>query len=499
MRYIEKRNIYCTGGMSSLVIKPNGDVYRCAMNCDCGAPPLFNIKTDPFVVNEEPELCGYESCMACCDITDRQKFIITSDGSGKKICSGTYVPYVHLERDKKSNYLAYHSLGRQKRKLAKISWYPSIKCNYNCLYCDSGDSHKIASNAIRSSFPELQGQEWLAAFEKIYDYFDWAEICVVGGEPMLLDYMIPILKRLSGKFHCKLISNLSRAVYELSRSLIPPIKQTYPYPLGNLPVGLSVNGSLHPLSTAFDAERFKGAALLLRQSGYPVSISLVGHPLQLFLAEEWAEWCAGHDLSFYVQTWKGEDRAGNVAHYTPAERLYVAGYESYDALIEDTQHPVAASDLTPASQLNQTDLTLEELELLGPYPRYLAGCLIMKVWDYEVKGLPTHARAKAGSSVEVSALVINSSDETWHPDKGFKIGARLYKGDTLKALCEARAELASPLHPGEEANFNIFVDCSGLGPGVYTAHIDIVKEGEFWLTQKGARGGVPYSVTLVVD
>lgn len=498
MHYIERRKITCTGGMSTLVLKPNGSIYRCAMQCDSGAPPLCHIEDNELALYERPEPCSFEQCTANCDITDTQKFIYERSLSGEEVCAGTYVSHTGLEPAARNNFLSYHQPGKQKKKIGKISWYPSIRCNFNCFYCDSGDSRKVAAGLIRASTPELTGPQWLKGMKRLYDHFDWAVVFIVGGEPTLLDYLLPAIKMLSSKFHCLLFSNLSQGVFELSRSGIQPASPAFPYPLGDLPVGLSVNASLHPLAKAFHAERFKASALLLRHNGYPVSVSMPGHPLQLFLAEDWAAWCARHSLPFYLQSWKGEDHAGHIARYSAAERDYVARYELFEALCEDDQRPLPAPSGQPPWHAKQPGLSAAQMELLGPYPRYLSGHLTMKLWDYELSRLPPQIQISSGTSLSLAGRVRNLSDEAFAPDKGFKVGARLYKGSGPAALLEGRAEFASPLQPEEERDFSLHLDCSGLAAGVYRLAVDVVREGAFWLTQKGARGGRPYDLDVSI-
>jgi hypothetical protein len=71
-------------------------------------------------------------------------------------------------------------------------------------------------------------------------------------------------------------------VFALSRAKLLPRAPRIGSPMGKLHMRLTVTASLHPTAWSFNADLFNGAVLLLRNSGIPVSISLISHFLQLF-------------------------------------------------------------------------------------------------------------------------------------------------------------------------------------------------------------------------
>jgi hypothetical protein len=77
-------------------------------------------------------------------------------------------------------------------------------------------------------------------------------------------------------------------------------------------------------------------------------------------------------------------------------------------------------------------------------------------------------------------------------DEPLRLGARLFR-DSLEgeAVREFRAPLgALPEDPDEEATFHLVLDPEGLTCGGYELSIDVVKESQFWLAEKGATPSV---------
>ena len=73
-------------------------------------------------------------------------------------------------------------------------------------------------------------------------------------------------------------------------------------------------------------------------------------------------------------------------------------------------------------------------------------------------------------------------------DEPLKVGARLFRPTTGgEAVREFRAPLARlPETAGDEVAFSLVLDPGELERGRYELSIDIVKESQFWLAEKGA-------------
>jgi len=67
----EKRNVLCSGGMSHMVVMPEGNVYRCVNDSINGSTPIGNILSDSgCVLNDKKTFCdNFHICAGC----DRDK------------------------------------------------------------------------------------------------------------------------------------------------------------------------------------------------------------------------------------------------------------------------------------------------------------------------------------------------------------------------------------------------------------------------------------------
>ncbi len=105
-----------------------------------------------------------------------------------------------------------------------------------------------------------------------------------------------------------------------------------------------------------------------------------------------------------------------------------------------------------------------------------------------------------GNSAVLSGTLRNTCGKPWPEGAGddpLKLGARLFReSDEGEAVCEFRARLERlPETTDDEVPFHLVVDPGRLERGSYALSIDVVKEHQFWLAEKGA---TPRIVPVVI-
>ena len=76
--------------------------------------------------------------------------------------------------------------------------------------------------------------------------------------------------------------------------------------------------SLHVTAKGFDRDAFLARVLYLKNNGIATTINFVGHPLQLFLADEFQQWCKNPRRALMLSPWHGRDNEGYEAVCTEA-------------------------------------------------------------------------------------------------------------------------------------------------------------------------------------
>ena len=199
--------------------------------------------------------------------------------------------------------------------MVHIVWAPSLLCNYDCVYCGCAvGAHNIRKEFLSAS-PELDVGEWTRVWQEIAGQYDFGIVSITGGEPLLSRATLPVIKLVSERFSVSITTNLSTNVFGLIRDL-PKAKG------GRTGLKLVV-ASLHLTAKGFDRNVFLGRVLYLKNNGISTTVNFVGHPLQLFLADEYQQWCKDHDVPFVLSPWHGRDNDGYEAVYTEAERSYL--------------------------------------------------------------------------------------------------------------------------------------------------------------------------------
>ena len=87
------------------------------------------------------------------------------------------------------------------------------KCNYKCLHCDIWKTKKTKK--------ELTFNQWKDVITKLHDWLGPFNVSVSGGEPLLKNYTLPIIKLLKRKnCYVKLNTNGELLSKETSKKLI---------------------------------------------------------------------------------------------------------------------------------------------------------------------------------------------------------------------------------------------------------------------------------------
>jgi hypothetical protein len=96
----------------------------------------------------------------------------------------------------------------------------------------------------------------------------------------------------------------------------------------------------------------------------------------------------------------------------------------------------------------------------------------------------------AGGTAVLSGTLRNACGKPWPEGAGgepLRLGARLFRQSSEQVLHEFRASLGRLPETAEDmVAFRLVLDPGGLERGAYELSIDVVKEQQFWLAEKGA-------------
>ena len=565
-------NMLCSAGVSYFHVYPNGDVYRCLADWQARWPPMFNLKRDGWKGAVDPTLCDHERCCNACDLDWTTKWQVDGQGRLEKTFEGQRKD---IEKEV-SQFLCSQRLESPERRMAYFIWSPTLACNYTCAYCGCAAGEKQIRNDFPSSYPELTVDEWTDIWSDILERFEYGILSITGGEPLLSDATIPVLSVVTQKFACYITSNISRNIMEFTRGRIRPGAPGEVKGFGHVPIGLSgINCSLHPTSKGFNWELFKGSLLLLRNTGFHVSVNYVGYPLQLYLAPEYKAWCEQHNFEFTLSSWQGVDNEGTVARYSLPEQTFFEELAPshrkkanelvfmecrYDVMLDQPiTHVLMADVLTLTGRIRNLSPSVWQVGS-GPGRWSVAGYLTRigrhKVWVRELRTAPPDCRVPQNGELEfalpidtrglpagtyevwidmlmdgrnwmalhgavpvaatlrietfsheiavdadevtlspggtavLSGTVRNTCSKPWPEGAGgepLKLGARLFRQSVKgEAVREFRALLEGlPETPEDAVAFRLVLDPGDLQRGDYELSIDVVKENQFWLAEKG--------------
>jgi hypothetical protein len=565
-------NMLCSAGVSYFHVYPNGDVYRCLADWQARRAPMFNLKRDGWKGAVDPTVCDHERCCNACDLDWTTKWQVDDQGQLEKTFEGQRKD---IEKDV-SLFLCSQRLESPQRRMAYFIWSPTLACNYTCAYCGCAAGEKQIRNDFPSSHPELTVDEWIDIWSAMLERFDYGILSITGGEPLLSDATIPVLGIVTQKFACYITSNISRNIMEFTRGHIRPGEAGEVEGFGHVPIGLSgINCSLHPTSKGFNWELFKGSLLLLRNTGFHVSVNYVGYPLQLYLAPEYKAWCDQNKVEFTLSSWQGVDNEGTVARYSLPERTFFEELApshrkmANELVFMDCRYEVTFDQpITHALMADVPTLTGRIRNLSpsvwqvgnGPGQWSVAGYLTRigrrRVWVREFRTSPPDCRVPQNGELEfalpidtrglpagtyqvwidmlmnrrnwmalrgavpvaatlrietfsheiavdadavtlspgrtavLSGTVRNTCSKPWPEGAGnepLKLGARLFRqSEQGEPVREFRAGLEGlPKTPEDALAFRLALDPGDLQRGNYVLSIDVVKENQFWLAEKG--------------
>ena len=125
----------------------------------------------------------------------------------------------------------------------------------------------------------------------------------------------------------------------------------------------------------------------------------------------------------------------------------------------------------------------------------VAATLRIETFSHEIAVDADAVTLSPGGTAVLSGTVRNICSKPWPEGVGaepLKLGARLCRPSvTGEAVREFRALLERlPETPEDTVDFRLVLDPEELQRGEYELSIDIVKEGQFWLADKGATAKV---------
>lgn len=453
MQFVTDKKIFCTAGVSYVLMYPNADVYRCMADYNSKCPPLFNAKKTMWIKECHNRECYHERCYAGCDIDWASKFIKKNEYDNP-----LYPARIGAFDSILGNIWTQQNIKSGENNFICIIWAPTLLCNYNCYYCGCSNKKSTTMKNFSSATPQCSVEDWIKIWEEILAAYDYGTVQITGGEPFLSPALGPIINRIAKKFSLCITSNLSLGHEKILRTLCEPsrIRQT---PLGMLPVGLRrITASMHPTATLYDESSFLTTVKKVHNAGYLVDIHFVAHPKQLHLAEKMLNWAEENNIGFVLSPWTGRDRSGALASYTSSELKIIDKFISR----------------------NRTRAIEEKFINI----------------DYKII-LDSHHKAVSPNSIyEISGTLTNLSNCTWVSINDVRVGVRLYFKENFEAIREFRSQQKiQHVAPGEKFSFNITFDLRNIEPGSYKFVLDVVSEGNFWLADKGV---TPYSEEILI-
>ena len=280
-----KEGLYCSGGKNWISIGSEGDVYPCNSLVYNKDHLLGNMLDGPVKLSTDFMRCPWQGCQQICDRHWSSKAVF-KDG-------------VVVDQENVINPSVFEG----KKNPAAMIWSASWVCNYNCQYCGlPKDTRKTTAD------------QWVEAFKQFLDLneFDGGLFNTNGGEPLFYDGIEKVFAFMADRgFAISLTTNLSSDIWNKVVHAAPPEKW-----------GI-INCSLHVTEPKFNWEIFAGRILALKAMGYPVSVNYVGHPSQVMLAPEYAEYFTKRGIGFCLIPMIGQYGKFNfptIESYPPAMR-----------------------------------------------------------------------------------------------------------------------------------------------------------------------------------
>ena len=164
--------------------------------------------------------------------------------------------------------------------------------------------------------------------------------------------------------------------------------------------------------------------------------------------------------------------------------------------------PIDTRGLPPGIYEVWIDLLMDRrnwMALHGAVPA--TATLRIETFNHEIAVDRENLTLSAGGSAVLKGTLRNLSGKPWPEGAGsepLQVGARLFRpSDQRDAVCEFRAFLERlPATAEDEVAFRLLFDPGELERGDYELSIDVVKEYQFWLAEKGAR---PRVIPVVIE
>jgi MoaA/NifB/PqqE/SkfB family radical SAM enzyme len=158
-------------------------------------------------------------------------------------------------------------------------WFLTWKCNYKCPYC--WEVQRASRGEIEHE-PFIDFDQAVAAWNAIRP----AILDISGGEPFLFPRFAEMINALDSEIKVAITTNLSLDITQFTQSVSPARCK-------------SMTLSYHPIQCRnFDA--FVGAALMLKNLGYCITVNFVTWPAQMWLIPILRHRFEALDIRFHV-------------------------------------------------------------------------------------------------------------------------------------------------------------------------------------------------------
>ncbi|MDP8259971.1 MAG: radical SAM protein [Candidatus Gygaella obscura] len=205
----------------------------------------------------------------------------------------------------------------EKEKRIKFVWNLHYACNYRCSYCNFNGSWDELS--VKNK--KISKNDWIKAWDRIYDLYGSVDIHLVGGEPCIYPDFTEIVCRISKKHFLGLTTNLSVDFKRFADSVSP---KRFEFGIG---------ASFHPQYVKF--EDFLSKVIELKNKGFKIWVNYVAYPPQIDKMNFFKSTLQKHGIPFVVQPFRGtyNDKIYPEA-YTDSDRSIIKDIAGTDSSIQ---------------------------------------------------------------------------------------------------------------------------------------------------------------------
>lgn len=276
---IKQDNILCSSGTNYIVIKEDGQIYRCFHDLS----PIGTIHNLNLKKNATPCNVGY-----ICDSSSDQMFCTQWNQVNKK---GYYTknPICISWKDKDPNQIDSNNIC--------MIIYPTMRCNFRCSYCCN--YYPSSENDIRPKYEdEISTNQWIDFFDKIKNQYKNTVINLNGGEPLLYkDIDILIQKIIDCNFDGSIVTNFS-VFKQLDKILNVRNIDNFKF-----------TTTLHPINKNFNFDKILEYIIKFSNKGIKQRIVVLGWQDNIPYYEKWKpifktlniplwlKWCGGYEYT----------------------------------------------------------------------------------------------------------------------------------------------------------------------------------------------------------